>query len=286
MATKSAKSTKVGSKGTVSPKTKGNSPTSATASAKDKQASAKERREAAIRRRQQQQTILVGVVAAVVLIAVVGAILISTRPLDSEIPAEVATEYTVIAEKGYQGKTEDGFYYMGRADAPITIEKFSSFSCIHCQTFHDDYLKGIQDKIDAGHVKYIYIPLTKFGSFDSEGMSKGAYCAGEQGKYWEMSAIMFDWQTRYANSSNDSRRLAGAAAQLGLDAGKFSTCLTSAEAKAAIDKAAIYAASKGVNGTPTVYVDGTKMFPERDSGAAGISLGELRGYIEAKVGAN
>ncbi len=280
MSNKSAKSSNTG---TVSPKKKEKA---ATSTGSSKQLSQKARREAAIRRQQQQQALVFAIVAGAVLIAVLLAIFASTRPLEAEIPSEVATAYTTINEKGYWGKTAEGYYFIGAENAPVVMEMFSSFSCSACRSYKQTYFNAIKDKIEAGNVKFIYIPLTKFGSFDAEGMSKGAFCAGEQGKYWEMHDVMFDWQTRYASSSNDSRRLAAAAEKLGLDVGKFSACLASPEAKAALDKGAAYAGQKGVQATPTVFLNGEKIYPELPNGGQGPNPSELRGIIEVRVAGN
>lgn len=278
----SNKPAKSGNTGTVSPKNKDKTTTSTSA----KQLSQKARREAAIRRRQQQQALVFAIVAGAVLIAVVLAIFASTRPLEAEIPTEAATAYTTINEKGYQGKTAEGYYFVGAENAPVVMEMFSSFSCSACRSYKQAYFSSIKDKIEAGNVKFVYIPLTKFGSFDSEGMSKGAFCAGEQGKYWEMHDVLFDWQTRYASGSNDSRRLAAAAEKLGLDVGKFSACLASPEAKAVIDSAAALAAGRNVSATPTVFLNGEKIYPELPSGGQSPNPSELRGIIEARVAGN
>ncbi|MBX3080123.1 MAG: DsbA family protein [Anaerolineae bacterium] len=239
--------------------------------------SAKERRELERRRQQQQQTILLVVVGVVLLVVVVGGILLTVlAPVDAVVDDKVKTAYSAYDGKAdYMGVTETGYYYLGAKDAPITVEEFSSLSCPHCYDWHRDVFKNIQDKIQAGQVKFVYIPLTNIGSFNSEPMAKANICAGEQGKFWEMQDVLFDWQARYGTSANDSRRLSAAASALGLDTGKFDTCVNSSSTQDQIKAAADDATKRGVNGTPTIFVNGENI--------GTVGLNELRGVIESKV---
>jgi len=241
--------------------------------------SAKERRELERRRQQQRQTILLAVVGVTLLVVVVGGILLTVlAPVDAVVDDKSKTAYSAYTGKqDYMGVTEAGYYYLGAKDAPVVVEEFSSFSCPHCYDWHRDVFKNLQDKIQAGEVKFVYIPLTRIGSFDSEPMAKAAICAGEQGKFWEMQDVLFDWQARYGQTSNDSRRLSAGASALGLDTGKFDTCVNSSATQDKIKAAADDATKRGVNGTPTIFVDGVNI--------GSVGLNELRGVIETKVAA-
>ncbi|HRE47974.1 MAG TPA: thioredoxin domain-containing protein [Aggregatilineales bacterium] len=250
----------------------------------DKKAAAERRR----KQQQQQRTIVASIIGFAVLAVAVIVILIQSRPIDATIDETVEAELTAITSKeGFTGKTEQGFFFIGKADAPVLIEEFSSFSCPACLSYHENYFKNLKDKIEAGDVKFVYIPLWTFGGFNSENMARAAICAGEQSpaKFWEMHEVMFDWQTRYASGSNDSRRLSLAAGQLGLDTSAFDQCLGSSSTNDRLKASEDAMKARGVNATPTVYVDGEKLYPETANGQSGPSLSQLRGIIEAKVAA-
>jgi protein-disulfide isomerase len=212
-------------------------PAAVTASEKK---SIKARREAERRRRQQQQALLFTVGGIVLLAVVVIAIVVSNRPADAAIPDNVASVFSEIAAKpGYMtGRTADGYYFIGAENAPVTIEEFSSFSCSACLNYHASTFKNLLDKIRDGQLKFVYIPVTTTGEYISDGQTRGALCAGEQGKFWEMEEVMFDWQSRYGSNSNDYKLLTSAAGKLGLDTTKYSACLSSDAVKQVIDKAA------------------------------------------------
>jgi protein-disulfide isomerase len=245
----------------------------------------KSRREAERRRRQQQQTLLLSVGGVILLALVVIAILVSNRPADATLPDNVASVFSEIAAKPdyMTGRTADGYYFIGAENAPVTIEEFSSFSCSACLNYHASTFKNLFDKIRDGQLKFVYIPVTTTGEYVSDGQTRGALCAGEQGKFWEMSEVMFDWQTRYSINSNDYKLLTSAAGKLGLDTGKFSSCLSSDAVKQVIDKAAALMTQRTVDSTPTVYLDGKRIYPSLEGGGSGPDLSGIRGYIEDKV---
>ncbi len=254
---------------------------SSTVSAKQ---SAKERRAMQEKRRQQQQQILLAVVAGVLLIGVIVVVFVSTRPVEASIPAEAKTRYQDLAAQKMMGVTPDGYPYIGVDNAPVTMEEVASFSCSVCLDFHSSTFLNLLDEIKAGRLKFVLIPVTTTGEFNPDGATRGALCAAQQGKFWEMHDVLFDWQTRYASGSNDPRRLGQAAGELGMDTGAFSGCLDSQPPKDTISKAEQLAKTRGVTGTPTVYLDGQQIRPMPD-GSAGPNLSEIRGLIEAKASA-
>lgn len=57
---------------------------------------------------------------------------------------------------------------------------------------------------------------------------------------------------------------------LGLDTAKFGECLTASSTGDMIAKAADLAQARGVNSTPTVFFNGTKIYPEMADGSTSI----------------
>src|SRR5438874_2061448 len=79
--------------------------------------------------------------------------------------------------------------------------------------------------------------------------AEAASCSGEQGKYWEMHDRLFANQNALA-----AEQLAGHAEAVGLDAGKFKTCLESGKYAAKVRKDLTDAQKAGVTGTPTFFI--------------------------------
>jgi protein-disulfide isomerase len=246
--------------------------------------SIKERRAAQKQRQQRQQQILLTIVAVALLVGVILMVFISTRPAEAYMPPEVPARYKDFAAQKLMGVTPDGYPYLGAENAPTTLEEIGSFSCIVCQQYHKDVFVNLLDKFKSGQAKFVYIPVTTTGEFNPDGATRGALCAAQQGKFWEMHDILFDWQTRYGSGANDAGRLTTAAGALGMDTGQFSACLNSQAVKDLIAKAQAEADKRGMTGTPTVFLDGKQIQPvPQDQHVP--TLAELRGLIEAKAAA-
>jgi predicted DsbA family dithiol-disulfide isomerase len=81
-------------------------------------------------------------------------------------------------------------------------------------------------------------------------------CAGEQGKFWEMRHVVTLNATGLGPTLYE--RLAG---ELGLDAGRFTACLTADRHRAEIDRDIAAATKAGVTGTPSFVLGATTPGP-------------------------
>jgi protein-disulfide isomerase len=248
---------------------------------------------------QQAQMMLLMLGAGALLIAVVVGIFLATRPLDVTF-ADVAgpNQYvgipTGMTTSGPNGITYPApMAYLGSPTAPVKLEEISSFSCPYCLQYHDDHFSQIVDEIKAGRAQYIYLPTIRTGDFDSGPGTRAAYCAGLQGQFYPMQDIMFDWQKRYGSGAADLNRLEAAAQKLNLDMSKYDACFNSTEAKNYLVKVSDYADSRGLRGTPTVFLfaGNQQIMPPADQvgssntpgSVAGLAIGTLRGIIEANA---
>lgn len=197
--------------------------------------------------------------------------------VDAYVPADVLLRYRALAAQGYTTtKLANGFYALGAANAPVTIEQFSSYACPPCKAFNDTSFYNLFDMILAGQVKYVFVPITSTGAFDSTLMASATFCAGEQGQYWPMHDVMFDWQTRYGNKGNDAGRLSSAAAQLGIDQGQFATCMGGSAPTQFLQAAGKLFEQRGLNATPSVFLNNELL--DRS-----ITLVQLRADIDAAL---
>ena len=108
------------------------------------------------------------------------------------------------------------------------------------------------ERVKDGQVLFTYVPLNTGSIPNAPGASRAALCAGQQGKFWEMHDVLFDWQTRYGNTSFSQNRLLTGVEQLGLSSDAFTNCFNSAGISATLDAAA----NEGVSTTPTLRVNG------------------------------
>lgn len=155
----------------------------------------------------------------------------------------------------------------GGADAPVTIVEFSDFGCSHCAAFDRNVGEVLRGN-DTIRLVFRHFPLDSECNPAVTGAPIGtrcqaavaAECAGEQGKFWQYARTLFDNQPHFSASE-----LREYAADSGLDADAFETCLKTGEALARVERDAKAGASFGIQSTPTVFFNGRRI--EGDLGA-------------------
>ena len=203
------------------------------------------------RRRNRIIIAVVTLVAAAIIFAVLA--ISSSRPAEAPIPAEVAQAYEGI-ERGF---TDDGYPFLGSEDATVVVTEFSSFGCPTCREFHDTNFKSLLERVRNGEISFVYVPLSTGSIQNATGASQGALCAGEQGMFWEMHDVYFDWQGRYVNAAFTQNRLLAGVDALGLDQDAWLECFNSEATATVLEAAIVKQVDEDVAGTPTIRVNGT-----------------------------
>ena len=84
--------------------------------------------------------------------------------------------------------------------------------------------------------------------------AEGAECAGDQGKFWEYTDLLYENQ-----KSINSEIVPQLAAQLDLEMDEFTSCISSGKYKGKIASDLAEGQSKGVRGTPGNFVNGVEL---------------------------
>lgn len=143
--------------------------------------------------------------------------------------------------------------FLGSAEAMVIVEEFSDFQCPACQSAQLTVKQVAKEFGDQIRFEYKHFPLTRIHprAFTA---ALAAECANDQGKFWEYHDLLFANQPNFSSSNLESYAIS-----LSLDVESFSACLDN-RAKADIVRADIdEAESRGVNSTPTFFVNGKKL---------------------------
>ena len=209
---------------------------------------ARQRRQKQRRQNQRLYLLIAIVVVAVVAIAVV---IVSNQPVDAHVPDDLSARYEDI-ERSF---SPEGYPRLGDADAPVAVEEYASFACPGCEVFHSESFDAVLERVRNGQVRFTYVPLQTGSVPNAPGASRAALCAGQQGMFWELHDVLFDWQTRYGNTAFSQNRLLAGVEQLGLSSSAFTNCFNSA----AITNTLNAAQSEDVSSTPTLRVNGVTL---------------------------
>ena len=147
-----------------------------------------------------------------------------------------------------------GVPFLGKADAPLTLVMFTDYQCPFCSRFEAQTLPEIKKQyIDTGKLRFAVRDLPLPFHPNAPKAAEAAYCAEEQGKYWELREKLV------ANGDKlDAKLLPDYAQQVGLDVPQFSACLESGRHAEKVKSSAALAASIGISGTPSFVVGRTK----------------------------
>jgi protein-disulfide isomerase len=147
----------------------------------------------------------------------------------------------------------EGQPFLGGANASVVVEEFSDFQCPAC-----GFAEGIGKRLVDSYgdkVKFVYInfPLRQIHE-NAEVSAEAAECAFEQGKFWQYHDLLFQNQ-----NALDRVSLSAYAEQAGLDVARFDQCLDSGKYASAVERDFQSGRGRGVDGTPTFFINGKKL---------------------------
>lgn len=140
---------------------------------------------------------------------------------------------------------------VGPAKAPVTLVEFSDFQCPYCAAAVPQ-LKALLEAYPS-QVKLIFKEYPLEIHSQANLAAAAAVAANKQGKFWAMHDAMYG---HYNNLSRENILIL--AKQAGLDMGKFESDIDSTEVREIVIRDTQDGDRAGVEGTPTLFVNGQK----------------------------
>ena len=138
----------------------------------------------------------------------------------------------------------------GREDQVVTMIEFSDYECPFCIRHFTQTMPLIEKQfIDTGRIRYVFrdFPIDELHPSAIRAHA-AARCAGEQGRFWEMHTRLFS-----AAGTHGDDALKARAAEAGLSAGDFASCLSSDRTLDDIRATGAIASGFGATGTPSFF---------------------------------
>jgi len=145
---------------------------------------------------------------------------------------------------------------IGGANATTTISlvEYSDFQCPAC-AFYADWTRKLILDIPELRLTYRHFPLTKIHQ-NADLSARAAEAAGKQGRFWEMSELLFTNRDKWADDNKAEVIFSDYAQQLQLDPAKFTEDLNSQITKNKVSQDLESGLRSGVTGTPSFYLNG------------------------------
>jgi protein-disulfide isomerase len=149
--------------------------------------------------------------------------------------------------------TTDGQPSFGPKNAPITIVEFSDYQCPFCEQWDTQVYAQLLSSY-PGKIRFIYMDLPLPMHPEAIPAAEAADCAGAQGAYWKYHDALFSLKYPLGRAAYEQY-----ASELGLDTAAFTACLGAHTYLSAVKANASYAASLGLSGTPSFYINGRQL---------------------------
>lgn len=181
--------------------------------------------------------------------------------------------------EGEAVRTGSGEKSKGAAAAQVVVEEFADFQCPACRRFFESPARLLEKEyVSAGKVKFVFRHYAFLGQ-ESRWAAEASECANEQGRFWDFYEKLFMEQAGENVGVFSKQNLQRFAAELGLDTTTFGTCLTSGKYTERVLLDMNEAGSRGVRGTPTLFINGQRV-------EGGSDYMVLRQSIEAALNAD
>jgi protein-disulfide isomerase len=157
----------------------------------------------------------------------------------------------------YQGmaRTNTKDNTVGDPNAPVKVMEFADFQCPYCEQWHTkneaDFYKNY---VETGKVFFTYVPFSFLGQ-ESVRSSEAAYCANDQGKFWDFHDILYANQGAENSGAFSDQNLINFAKDLKLNMNDFNNCFTTGKYTQKVQEDVDFAKAKGVNATPYFIVN-------------------------------
>ncbi|GEM_PF-389430 len=182
-------------------------------------------------------------------------------PAEEAADVDAGTESATASDSATEGKTRaevEAAYEanpltstrsIGSPDAPVVMEEFSSLTCPHCASFHEELLPLIKkDYVDTGKLRIIFrdYPLNR----PALEASVVARCLAPD-QYYGFISVLFETQGEWAFEAN-ANKLHQTAKLAGLSEEQLDTCINDASiTKFIASNVQKYGALYNIRSTPT-----------------------------------
>jgi protein-disulfide isomerase len=167
----------------------------------------------------------------------------------------------------------------GSRDAPITIEVFSDYQCPQCKVFYLDTARQLmQSYIPAGKVYYVHRDFPLSMHSHSREAARWASAAAMAGVFQSTEETLYSKQDQWGATGKIEDTLAAALSPADMKKVRTIEATQGAQIDAAIAKDMALGESRGVNGTPSIYVFHKGQMTPLPPGGVNYSL--LKQYID------
>jgi protein-disulfide isomerase len=204
------------------------------------------------------------VIFGVVAVVVVAVLLYMSLGTSTTSTTGTGVNGTVPAKRGADiptGQAEDGRFYLGQANAPVTVIMYADYQCPGCGHYTSNFEANFEKEFVAtGKVRMVFHDFPLSMHPNAVNAAVAARCAGSVSSdaYWQMHDMLYTNQRQWSSIANNAinAQFTTYAAQIGIDTTAFTSCIAD---QAVTDKVLEFQRASnalGLPGTPSFAVNG------------------------------
>jgi protein-disulfide isomerase len=214
-----------------------------------------------------RRLIVSGIIIAAVSLLILGCIAMAPRTQTQEatLPPVIGTVYPITPRARFMANGVGA----GDPQAKVRIDVYEDFQCPACRQYSQSLEPQLmRNEVTSGRVYYVFhsflvIDQATWDSAKKEShqAANAAMCAADQNHFWDYHDILFNnWTGENVGDFSDSR-LVAYAQSLTLDMNKFNACFRANTFKDKVDADIASGTKLGVDGTPSIFVNGVQVTP-------------------------
>ena len=147
---------------------------------------------------------------------------------------------------------------LGRPSAPVLVEEYGDFQCPVCAEFQQAVGPTVRQLVDQGRIRFVFHEQPILGR-ESVLAANAATCAGDQGRFWLYHDLLYAEQAPENSGALTAARLIQLGARAGISGTAFAGCVRNGTYEPWLRQVTNQGSVRGVNATPTFYVDGKQV---------------------------
>lgn len=203
------------------------------------------------RRQERRRRNLTQAIVGVAVIAIVVGIGIAVQASRNKTSGPLVVPTAAVNRTGFA---------VGPSTAKVTVDAYEDFQCPVCREFETQSAATLQQLVTQGKIRLIYHPIAILDRYSTTKYSTRAAsasaCAADAGVFPRFHSTLYAQQPPENSAGLTDAKLIQLGQQSGASDASFASCVKSGKYKPWVKSVTDASSKRGVNGTPTIYVNG------------------------------
>ena len=180
---------------------------------------------------------------------------------EADLPIETSTTSSSTTLPAYEyptGFTDDGYAFIGSANAPVSLMEFSDYLCPFCGRHYAQTSADLIERyLDSGDVNFVFrdYPIEQLHP-KAPAMHAASLCIAEQSSdlFWAYHDRLFETQSAWGSVADTGPGLEELAEEVGADLAEYQECVESGRTVELVNERVAEGQALGLTATPSFQI--------------------------------